>query len=106
MRQQGELIQIEALERGRDVVEGGYLWRGELRLWDNEILIGWYASIEPTVRSKGTLYFALHPQGLTMTGRWVGLSYDGHHITGTAAITHDPDTAHDLATQTWEGVPS
>src|SRR5512132_1310507 len=32
--QHGELIQIEATARGRPVEEGGYLWRGELRLWD------------------------------------------------------------------------
>ena len=62
MKQQGELIQIEALQRGREIADGGYLWRGELRLWDNEILTGWYASIEPTVRSKVTLYFAIHPK--------------------------------------------
>jgi hypothetical protein len=41
-----------------------------------------------------------------MTGRWVGLSYDGHHITGTAAITHDPDTARDLVTQTTDSGPT
>jgi hypothetical protein len=45
LRQQiGGLIQIEATARGRPVEEGGYLWRGELRLWDNEILMGWYAA--------------------------------------------------------------
>jgi transcriptional regulator with XRE-family HTH domain len=37
LRQHGELIQAEATARGRPVDEGGYLWRGELRLWDNEI---------------------------------------------------------------------
>ena len=30
--QHDELIQIEATARGRPVEEGGYLWRGELRL--------------------------------------------------------------------------
>jgi transcriptional regulator with XRE-family HTH domain len=106
MKQQGELIQIEALQRGRDVVDGGYLWRGELRLWDNEILMGWYASIEPTVRSKGTLYFTIHPQGLTMLGRWVGLSYDGSHVTGLAGIAQDPDTARAIVSQRTEAVSS
>src|SRR5690606_6134833 len=79
-------IEIEALDRGRDVAEGGYLWRGELRLWDNEILMGWYAAIDGAVRSKGTMYFVIHPQGLEMFGRWVGLSYDGKIITGWSGI--------------------
>src|SRR3954471_19502560 len=37
-RQQAELIDVETVTRGIDVEEGGYHWRGELRLWDNEIL--------------------------------------------------------------------
>jgi hypothetical protein len=74
--QHGELIQIEATARGRPVEEGGDLWRGELRLWDNEILMGWYAASDGSVRSKGTMYFVMHPHGISAAGRWVGLSYD------------------------------
>ena len=66
--QYGERLLLEALERGRPVEDGGYMWAGELRLWDNETLMGWYASTDAAVRSKGTLYFALHPQGLRMAG--------------------------------------
>jgi hypothetical protein len=44
--------------------DGGYLWRGELRLWDNEILMGWYAANDGSVRSKGTMYFVMHPHGI------------------------------------------
>src|SRR5689334_12647391 len=43
-RQQAELISLQTTSRGIDVEEGGYHWRGELRLWDNEILMGWYAA--------------------------------------------------------------
>jgi hypothetical protein len=50
------------------VAEGSYRWRGELRLWDNEALIGWYRSTDAAVRSKGTLYLALHQHG---TYAWV-----------------------------------
>jgi hypothetical protein len=25
--------------------DGGYLWRGEPRLWDNELLMGWYGAV-------------------------------------------------------------
>ena len=84
-QQQAELIQVETTTRGVTVEEGGYHWRGELRLWDNEILMGWYAANDGSVRSKGTMYFVLHPHGISMTGRWVGLSYDGKIVTGWGA---------------------
>ena len=45
--------------------EGGYHWSGELRLGDNEILMGWYAANYGSIRSKGTFDFVLHPHGLT-----------------------------------------
>ena len=97
MRQQGERIDITATSRGTVTVdEGGYLWRGELRLWDNEILMGWYAADDGATRSKGTLYFVIHTHGLQMVGKWVGLSYDGKVITGWAAMAHDEDDAREL----------
>lgn len=65
-KQAGELIQVATITHGLSIEDGGYHWTGELRLWDNEILIGWYAAIEGSVRSKGTMYFALHPHGLHM----------------------------------------
>ncbi len=37
----------------------------ELQLWDNEILMGWYAANEGSIRSKCTMYFVLHPTGST-----------------------------------------
>lgn len=95
-RQQGDNIGVDALTRGIDVVEGGYLWRGELRIWDNEILMGWYAANDGAVRSKGTLYFVLHPHGIHMSGRWVGLSYDGAVITGLGAMARSESEARDL----------
>ncbi|MGH9129013.1 MAG: helix-turn-helix domain-containing protein, partial [Acidimicrobiales bacterium] len=82
-------LAIKATTRATHVENGGYLWRGELQLWDNEILMGWYVAMEGAVRSKGTMYFQLHPQGLSMTGRWVGLSFDDPISTGWAAITRD-----------------
>ncbi|MDQ7904827.1 helix-turn-helix transcriptional regulator [Phytohabitans sp. ZYX-F-186] len=95
-RQQGELISVETITRGITVEEGGYHWRGELRLWDNEILMGWYAALDGGTRSKGTMYFVLHPHGQKMSGRWVGLSYDGKIITGWAAMAHSGDEATEL----------
>jgi transcriptional regulator with XRE-family HTH domain len=89
LHQQGDGIQVHALTRGIEVEEGGYLWRGELRLWDSEVLMGWYAADDGATRSKGTMYFVLHPHGLTMRGRWVGLNYDGAIVTGWGAMARD-----------------
>jgi hypothetical protein len=89
--QRGDEITMKALRRGRPIAEGGYLWRGELRLWDNELLMGWYAADDSSVRSKGTLYLVLHPAGQRMTGRWVGLSWDGDAVTGLGAMARTED---------------
>lgn len=93
IRQEGEMIRISTLTHGLSVEEGGYHWNGELRLWDNEILMGWYASTEGAIRDKGTMYFVLHPHGQTMAGRWVGLSNDGKIMTGWGSMAKEHDAA-------------
>lgn len=92
IKQRGTDLDIAALERGLDSVDGGYLWRGQLRLWDNELLMGWYAADDHAVRSKGTLYLVIHPHGHQIHGRWTGLSYDGLIQTGWAAIARTEDS--------------
>jgi hypothetical protein len=62
--QEDDLLEVAATAHGLSKDEGGgYLWRGELRLWDNALLMGWYAAVDGSVRSKGTMYFALGPHG-------------------------------------------
>ena len=97
------------LTHGLGTDEGGYHWSGELRLWDNEILMGWYASTEGSIRSKGTLYFVLHPHGLNMKGRWVGLGYDDKIMTGWGSMARTPDEAEAVIAQLnreHEGTPA
>ena len=91
MTQRGDAVEIVAVTRGTPLEDGGYMWRGEMRVWDNEILMGWYTADEGAVRSKGTLYFVLHQHGIHATGRWVGLSYDGPIITGWSALARAED---------------
>ena len=50
--------------------------------------MGWYASYDGSILSKGTMYFVVHPHGLNMSGRWVGLGYDDQIMTGFAAMAH------------------
>jgi hypothetical protein len=80
----------------RPVEEGGYLWRGELRLWDNDILMDWYAANDGSVRSKGTMHLVMHPHGISATGRWVGLSYDGNVETGWSSMARTEAEAREL----------
>ncbi len=106
--QHGSIIEIQALERSSENPRGGYVWRGELRLWDGQVLIGWYAAADGNVRSKGTMFFMLHPQGEYAEGRWVGLSYDGPIVSGHAALAQSREEvqalieriAHDTAAST------
>jgi transcriptional regulator with XRE-family HTH domain len=90
VHQRGELLQLDA-ERALPVAEGSYRWRGELRLWDNEALMGWYHSTDAAVRSKGTMYLALHPHGTHAWGRWVGMSYDGPVVSGWGAMARSQE---------------
>jgi transcriptional regulator with XRE-family HTH domain len=94
--QRGDQLQLDA-DRALPVAEGSYRWRGELRLWDNEALMGWYRSTDAAVRSKGTLYLALHQHGTFAWGRWVGMSYDGEVVTGWGVMARSNDEAHDVA---------
>ncbi|MFC9660860.1 helix-turn-helix domain-containing protein [Nocardia sp. NPDC127606] len=93
--QDGAFLALDGA-RARPVDEGSYTWVGELRLWDNESLMGWYVATEGAVRSKGSMYFALHPQGLAMAGSWVGQSAAGLVIRGWGAITRHAQLSEPL----------
>jgi transcriptional regulator with XRE-family HTH domain len=99
VKQEGSTLHLTTLTRGLSAEEGGYHWSGELRLWDNEILMGWYASNDGSIRSKGTMYFVVHPHGLNMAGRWVGLGYDDQIMTGFASMAHSREEAEAAMTQ-------
>jgi hypothetical protein len=44
-------------------------------------------------RAKGTMYFAIHPHGLHMAGRWVGLGYDDRIMTGWGSMAKTREAA-------------
>ncbi len=95
VKQHGDFIAMDASRAGGPET-GSYLWRGELRLWDNEALMGWYRATDAGVRSKGTIYFALHPHGRHAEGRWVGTSYDGSVVSGNGGLARERDHARQL----------
>lgn len=96
LEQQRDLIDIRTLTRGLSVDDGGYHWHGELRLWDNQVLMGWYTSNDDSIRSKGTMYFVVHPHGINMTGRWVGLGFDDAIMTGWSSMAKTEDDVRKL----------
>jgi hypothetical protein len=79
----------------------------ELQLWDNEILMGWYAANEGSIRSKGHHVLRAAPARANMSGRWVGLGYDGRIMTGWAAMGQTQEEAEDAMQKliASEGVP-
>jgi transcriptional regulator with XRE-family HTH domain len=107
IKQEGDRLQLATVTRGLAVEEGGCHWSGELRLWDNEVLMGWYAASDGSIRSKGTMYFVLHPHGLNMSGRWVGLGYDGRIMTGFGTMGQTQEEAEETMRKliSSEGVP-
>lgn len=96
IRQDGAYLSVKAPIPARSVAEGSYAWEGELRLWDNASLMGWYVATEGAVRSKGTMYFALHPHGQAMVGGWVGLSYAAPVVRGWGAIARTREQVEEL----------
>ena len=97
LQQAGTTIHIKALEPSDQPHEGDYLWRGELRLWGADTLMGWYVATDEAIRSKGTMFFILHTQGNHALGRWVGTSYDGPIITGWCALARSKNDLLRLA---------
>ena len=61
--------------------------------------MGWYASNDGSIRAKGTMYFVVHPHGLNMSGRWVGLGYDNQIMTGFASMAHSREEAEETMTR-------
>ncbi|WP_163513772.1 helix-turn-helix transcriptional regulator [Fodinicola acaciae] len=99
-RQQAELIQMQAISHGLKADEGGgYLWRGELRLWNNDVLMGWYAATNEATRSKGVLFFALNGKGSAMRGRWLGESFDGKIVSGWGGMARTGEEATEIIEQ-------
>jgi hypothetical protein len=69
--------------------------------------MGWYAANDGSIRSKGTMYFVLHPHGLNMSGQWTGLGYDGRIMTGWASMGQTQEDSEQTMAQliSSEGVP-
>ncbi len=97
LRQQGRNVDVASTTGGTD--ETGFHWRGELRMWDYEFLIGWYARDDGADRSRGTLFFMLRSHADRLDGRWVSHDHTGRIITGWIGMAHTEDDARAIITK-------
>lgn len=74
---------------------GGYLWRGEATISDNQHIIGSYRSREKNVIAKGSFYFLLGHLGDIMRGKWSGCNFDYDFTWGFGVIAKDKNVALD-----------
>jgi hypothetical protein len=52
------------------------------------------------------MYFVLHPHGLNMAGKWVGLGYDDRIMTGRASMGQGDGPDQDRGPGEAQGAPS
>jgi hypothetical protein len=93
--QRGTRIMMRNLNRSLENPRGGYLWRGELKLYDNSRLMGHYVSAEPNVTAKGVFYFLLNHIGQFMSGKWVGCNHDFDLTWGFGVLARDIERARE-----------
>jgi transcriptional regulator with XRE-family HTH domain len=70
-------VPVTLRRRADTVTVEGRGWHGELRVWDDRTLTGWYGG----TGAPGTMFFALDEDGRSAHGRWVT-----HAGTGRAAL--------------------
>jgi len=78
--QRGNKVIIENLEVSPENKFGGYLWKGEASLYNNQYAIGRYLPVDPNIISKGSLFFKLNRVQNHLDGKWVGCNVD-HELT-------------------------
>jgi transcriptional regulator with XRE-family HTH domain len=100
--QHGSSVRLEATRHDRP----GWLWRGDLTLWDGLILTGHYAGADGHPRSKGAMFFVLDSDDDVAEGRRVGLAYDGAIVSGHAALARERDAAHAIVSRAAPSAPA
>jgi hypothetical protein len=93
VKQKGTKITLFNKEKSPENKLGGYFWRGECRIYNNEQIIGYYLPVEDNIASKGSLYFTLNRVGNFMVGKWVGCNYDCVLIWGFGVIAKEREFA-------------
>lgn len=100
----GTRLTITNVEKSPENKLGGYLWRADMSIYENERAIGVYVSTEPNVTSKGALYLVINRVGSLMRGQWVGCNYDYVLTSGYGVIAKERDVALDELRRLLDGV--
>jgi hypothetical protein len=93
IKQRRHKIIIENLEISPENKLGGYLWKGEASLYNNQYLIGRYLPVDPNVISKGSLFFRLDRVRKYLQGKWVGCNVDHELTWGFGVIAKEKNDA-------------
>ena len=84
-------LRLENLHRSPENPIGGYLWRGEGTLHDNQAVTLSYAATEARVTSRGVLYLIVNPSGDYLVGRWIGCNLDSNLSWGFGVLAKDKE---------------
>lgn len=92
-KQKGSRVLMENVAVSPENRVGGYLWRGQLTVYNNQYMIGHYLARQPYVISKGSLFFKLDRVRNHMIGKWVGCNIDSEFTWGFGVIAKDQNQA-------------
>lgn len=89
------LLMDSGRAQGEQALElGDYAWVSELKFdASTSTIVGEWSSNDGAVRTRGSYYFWLHPQGQLMIGRWAGSDYDGPEVSGRIVLARSKDEA-------------
>lgn len=95
--QKGNTVKIKNSEKSPENPIGGYLWKGQSKLYFGRDLMGWYNALKSENNtSKGIMFFCYNSPKKIFIGKWIGSSYDGPLSTGFGVISKDRKKSVDL----------
>ena len=71
-------------------------WRGELTIFGNETLIGWYRADAAKTRTRQGIFLWLPTHEDYLFGRWSGVSLNNTVVSGWCALARSEDQAAEL----------
>jgi transcriptional regulator with XRE-family HTH domain len=78
-------------------------WRGQVQIFNNETLIGWYRPSGGVTRTRQSVFLWLPANGDYLYGRWTGVAANNTIITGWCVLARDEVTSRDVLTRLVEG---
>lgn len=92
---QADLHTVDALRAG-DTLLLDNAWRGELRIFSNEVLIGWYRPPGRSTRSRQAVFLWLPASEEYLYGRWTGVAANNSVVSGWCVLARDESTSREV----------